>query len=107
MMILKKQAMKKLKKIFIIYLSKTNHAISKNLMILKNYQLSKINLNENKLILLYGKNEGLKNQTIKELIKGQKNLVNYEEREILENSRLFIEQLLTRSLFDNEKNNNN
>ena len=72
-------------------------------MILKNYQLSKINLNENKLILLYGKNEGLKNQTIKELIKGQKNLVNYEEREILENSGLFIEQLLTRSLFDNEK----
>ena len=55
-MILKKQAMKKkLKKIFIIYLSKTNHAISKNLMILKNYQLSKINLNDNKLILLYGK----------------------------------------------------
>ena len=72
-------------------------------MILKNYQLSKINLNDNKLILLYGKNEGLKNQTIKELIKGQKNLVNYEEREILENSGLFIEQLLTRSLFDNEK----
>ena len=72
-------------------------------MILKNYQLNKINLKDNKLILLYGKNENLKNQTTKEIIKGQKNLVNYDEKEILENSGLFIEQLLTKSLFDDEK----
>ena len=72
-------------------------------MILKNYQLNKINLKDNKLILLYGKNESLKNQTTKEIIKGQKNLVNYDEKEILENSGFFIEQLLTKSLFDDEK----
>ena len=54
-------------------------------MILKNYQLNKINLNDNKLILLYGKNEGLKKQAIKEIIKVQKSIINYEEKEILDN----------------------
>ncbi len=72
-------------------------------MILKNYQLNKINLKDNKLILLYGKNEGLKNQTVKELIKEQKNIVSYHEKEILDNSKVFIEELLSKSLFENER----
>ena len=37
-------------------------------MIIKSYEIGKINLKNNKLILLYGKNEGLKNETIKKLI---------------------------------------
>ena len=72
-------------------------------MILKHYQLNQINLNDNKLILLYGKNEGLKKQAIKEIIKIQKNILIYEEKEILDNSKLFIEELLSKSLFENEK----
>ena len=72
-------------------------------MILKNYQLNKINLNDNKLILLYGKNEGLKKQAIKEIIKVQKSIINYEEKEILDNSKVFIEELSSKSLFENEK----
>jgi len=34
-------------------------------MILKHYQINKINLDINKIILFYGKNEGLKSQEIK------------------------------------------
>ena len=33
-------------------------------MIIKFYELNKINFNQNKLILFYGKNEGLKNNGI-------------------------------------------
>ena len=32
-------------------------------MIIKNYEMNKINLDENKIILFYGKNEGLKNES--------------------------------------------
>ena len=38
-------------------------------MILKFYELNKIDLIKNKLILFYGKNEGLKNIAIENLIK--------------------------------------
>ena len=72
-------------------------------MILKNYQLNQINLDNNKLILLYGKNEGLKKQAIIDIIKEQKNIQVYEEKEILDNSKLFIEGLSSKSLFENEK----
>ena len=72
-------------------------------MILKNYQLNKINLKDSKLILLYGKNEGLKNQTIKEILKEQKNIINYDEKEILDNSKVFIDGLSSKSLFENER----
>ena len=37
-------------------------------MIVKSYEIEKINLEKTKYILLYGKNEGLKNETIKNLI---------------------------------------
>ena len=37
-------------------------------MIFKNFELNKINLKKNKFILLYGKNEGFKNQTVENLI---------------------------------------
>ena len=41
-------------------------------MILKFFELKKINLNINKIILFYGKNEGLKKQEINNLIKVKK-----------------------------------
>ena len=34
-------------------------------MILKSYEINKINLDNHKIILLYGKNEGHKNESIK------------------------------------------
>ena len=38
-------------------------------MIVKYFEIKKINLDINKVILLYGKNEGLKNETTNLLIK--------------------------------------
>lgn len=72
-------------------------------MIIKSYEFNKINLNQNKLILLYGKNEGLKNETINNLLKTKQNIVKYEEKEVLEDLNNFIENILSRSLFENEK----
>ena len=72
-------------------------------MILKFYELNKINLSKNKLILLYGKNEGLKNDAINNLIKDNENILYYDEKTILEDSNNFIESTLNKSLFEKEK----
>ncbi len=72
-------------------------------MIIKSFEVNKINLNLNNLLLFYGKNEGFKNEITKNIIKNKKNIFNYEEKEILDNGNSFIENLLTKSLFDEEK----
>ena len=72
-------------------------------MILKSYEINKINLNINHLILFYGKNEGLKNEALNILIKNKNNISNYEEKEILDNENGFIENILSKSLFEKEK----
>tara|TARA_Y100000816_G_C26079884_1_gene569003 strand:- start:431 stop:1408 length:978 start_codon:yes stop_codon:yes gene_type:complete len=71
-------------------------------MIIKYFETKKINLKIQKLILFYGKNEGFKNQEIKNLSKNFSNISNYEQKEIIENSREFLESIFTNSLF-NEK----
>jgi len=72
-------------------------------MIIKSFEISKINLGLNNLFLLYGKNEGFKNEVTKNIIKNKNNILNYEEKEILENKDNFIENILTKSLFDEKK----
>jgi len=72
-------------------------------MILKFFETQKIDKNINHLLLFYGKNEGLKNETIKILIKDKNNISNYEEKEILDNEDNFIENILSKSLFEKEK----
>ena len=72
-------------------------------MIYKNFELNKIDLDQSKLILLYGKNEGLKNQTIRHLTNGIDSIISYDEKEIQDNSKLFIENLLSKSLFETKK----
>ena len=69
-------------------------------MILKNYETNKIKIGSNQHLLFYGKNEGLKDETIKNLIKNKKNINNYEEKEVLANTEKFIENLLTKPLFE-------
>ena len=73
------------------------------MMIIKSYEINKINLNINHLILFYGKNEGLKNEALNVLIKNKNNLSNYEEKEVLDNENVFIENILSKSLFEKEK----
>ena len=72
-------------------------------MILKSYEINKINQSINHLILFYGKNEGLKNEAINILIKDKNNISNYEEKEILDNESNFIENILSKSLFEQQK----
>ena len=73
-------------------------------MILKSYETNKINLNSNKIILLYGKNEGLKKETINLLIKSKNiEISNFDEKDILENFNSFIESIGSKSLFEEEK----
>ena len=73
-------------------------------MIVKSYELLKIKNNLN-FFLFYGKNEGLKNQHIKQLLEknNNSNVIKYDEKEILENEDIFFESILSNSLFENEK----
>ena len=72
-------------------------------MIIKSFEINKINLDLNNLFLFYGKNEGFKNEITKNILKNKSKILNYEEKEILENEDNFVENLLTKSLFDDEK----
>ena len=74
-------------------------------MIIKSYEISKIDLKKYNYFLFYGDNEGLKEEIIKELF--EKIYLNkihrYEESEILNNKNNFFDNALTKSFFDNEK----
>ena len=72
-------------------------------MILKSYELKNSNLNLQKFFLFYGKNEGLKNEILDILVKDKNKISSYEEKEILDNENNFIENILSKSLFETEK----
>ena len=74
-------------------------------MIIKHFELTKIDIKHYNYFLLYGDNEGLKEETIKNLFEKNylKNIHRYEEKEILNNENNFFNSLLTKSFFDNEK----
>ena len=72
-------------------------------MILKNFELNKIDLNKYKSILFYGINEGYKNQEIKKLHKNYEEIINYEEKEIIDNLPRFLESILNKSFFEKKK----
>ena len=72
-------------------------------MIIKSFELSKIDLKKNKLILFYGKNNGFKKSATDDLKKKFKNILIYDEKEILENKDNFFDNILTKSLFETNK----
>jgi len=72
-------------------------------MIIKSYEINKINSDLNNFFLFYGKNEGLKNEVTKVIIKNKNNIFYYDEKEILDNKNIFIESILTKSLFEEKK----
>ena len=72
-------------------------------MILKSFEINKINKDKNHLILFYGKNEGLKNDAQNILNKDKNNILSYDEKEILDNENNFIENILSKSLFEQQK----
>ena len=72
-------------------------------MIIKSFEINKIDPFKNNLILFYGQNEGLKDENILKLSSKFHNIIKYHEREILENQDNFFESVFSGSLFDEDK----
>jgi len=74
-------------------------------MIIKSFELDKIKNIKSDLILLYGLNQGYKNQIITEFFEKsfQGEILRFDETEILNNHEEFIANLMNKSLFNNEK----
>ena len=74
-------------------------------MIIKIFEIQKKKLDTFKFFLLYGNNRGLIKETIENHLKLilPKNINNYEENDILQNSENFKESLLTKSFFEDKK----
>ena len=74
-------------------------------MIVKSFEINKINISKTNFFLFYGENEGLKNEIINNKFKNKYlgNIFRYEEKEILSEKDSFFESILTKSLFEKEK----
>ena len=72
-------------------------------MIIKSFETKKINIKQNKLILFYGKNDQIKKEAIENLTNSKKQILNYEQNEILDNEDYFAESISSKSLFEEEK----
>ena len=70
-------------------------------MIIKSYEIDKKDLKQNRFFLLYGENQGHKNEIIKNKFFG--NVYRYEESEIIGNEEAFFNNILSKSFFENEK----
>ena len=54
--------------------------------------------------MFYGQNDGLKKEEIDKIkIKTNKKIFNYDEKQVIEKQDNFIEEILTKSLFDDQK----
>jgi len=74
-------------------------------MIIKSFELDKINVKSSNFYLFYGENEGYKNEVIEKIfnINISKNIYRYEEKEILDNFVFFFESIQSKSFFEKEK----
>jgi len=74
-------------------------------MIIKSYELNKIDLNTNKIFLMYGQNEGLKNEITKKYFINnfKENIYRYDEKEIIDNNSDFFNGILSKSFFEEKK----
>ena len=74
-------------------------------MIIKTYQLEKIKENQSNYYLLYGENEGYKNQVINDVltINYKDNINRYEETDIINNFDNFVTQITNKSFFEEKK----
>tara|TARA_B110000014_G_C20033917_1_gene537058 strand:+ start:314 stop:820 length:507 start_codon:yes stop_codon:yes gene_type:complete len=74
-------------------------------MIVKSFELKKLNTNKKNIYLLYGENEGFKNEVIKKYfeVNFSDKIYKYDQNEILINKESFYNNVLTKSFFENEK----
>ena len=73
-------------------------------MIIKTFEISRKKFDNESFFLIYGDNEGLKNETVQILKKNLNgNVENYDETQIINNKELFYEKMFNQSLFEKEK----
>ena len=74
-------------------------------MILKAFEIEKINIYKNNIYLFYGENSGFKKELIEKKFKSEfnENVFNYDENEILKDENKFFDQILTKSFFEKQK----
>ncbi len=73
-------------------------------MILKYFELNKLNLNNTNFLLFHGKNEGYKDEEINKITnKFNIKPKNYDEKQVIDNTEDFFANNLNKSLFDSDK----
>ena len=74
-------------------------------MIVKTFEIKKINLDKTRLFLFYGENEGYKNEIIKTRFENNylNQIYRYDEKEIIDKKNDFFYSILSKSFFDNKK----
>ena len=73
-------------------------------MIIKNYEINKF-IDHNQIFLIYGENEGLKEDNIQDFISkySKESIIKYNEKEIQTNLESFYNSILSQSFFDTKK----
>lgn len=72
-------------------------------MIIKSFELNQNKIKNINFFLIYGENQGLKEELIKTISKPQDKISKYLENEILNNHDLLIDKLYTKSFFEEDK----
>ena len=74
-------------------------------MIVKSFELNKINQENICYYLFYGENDGHKTDSINNIfnIKSLENIYRYEEKEILDNPENFYDSIISKSFFEDQK----
>ena len=73
-------------------------------MIIKTFEINKKKFDKQNFFLVYGENDGQKNEIIKVIRENFKGKIeNHDEVQVLNNIELFYEKILNQSLFENEK----
>ena len=74
-------------------------------MILKSYELNKIDFIKNNFFLLYGKNEGHQNEVIEQyfISKFEGQINRYDENEFISKNQLIVTEMMNKSLFESNK----
>ena len=74
-------------------------------MIIKNYEIGKVNFLKKNFTLVYGLNEGHKKEVIKEITEKIKsdNINKYEEKDVINNPEDFYNSVLSKTFFEKEK----